>query len=134
MKKLLFAAVVAASAAGCVSLSHTEKQELRFLKANGIDVDHGRGGFDAPNSIATAGLLNVLPGFGNFYLMFGRGNDSIQGVYGILNLLLWPISIVWGAPQAAIDANTLNERELLYFYHYEKAGKSEMQRSGLRFE
>ena len=135
MKRLLFASVAIMTATtGCVSLSYTEKQELRYLEANGIDVDHGRGGFDAPNSVTAAGLLNVLPGFGNFYLMFGRGNDGVQGVYGVLNLLLWPISIVWGAPQAAIDAHTLNQRELLYFYHYEKSGRTEMQRSGLKFD
>ena len=114
---------LAAASAGCVSLSYVEKRELRELKSKGIDVDHGAGGFDAPNSIAAAGLLNVLPGFGNFYLAFGRGNDSVQGVYGIINLLLWPFSVIWGAPQAAIDAHTLNQRELLYFYHYEMPEK-----------
>lgn len=114
---------LAAASAGCVSLSYVEKRELRELKSKGMDVDHGAGGFDAPNSIAAAGLLNVLPGFGNFYLAFGRGNDSVQSVYGIINLLLWPTSIIWGAPQAAIDAHTLNQRELLYFYHYEMSDK-----------
>lgn len=127
MKKLLIAMAFAVASAGCVSLSYVEKRELRELKAKGIDVDHGAGGFDAPNSIAAAGLLNVLPGFGNFYLAIGRGNDSVQGVYGIVNLLLWPYSIIWGAPQAAIDAHTLNQRELLYFYHYEMSAKDKAE-------
>ena len=127
-------AALAFAVSGCVSLSYTEKHEIRYLEANGIDTEHGRGGFDAPNSIVAAAALNVLPGFGNFYLAFGRGNDPVQGVYGVLNLLFWPISIVWGAPQAGIDADTLNQREMLYFYHYEKPGKEEMLKSGLKFE
>lgn len=127
MKRILVAMMLTAASAGCVSLSYVEKRELRELKAKGIDIDHGAGGFDAPNSIAAAGLLNVLPGIGNFYLACGRGNDSVQGVYGIINLLLWPYSVIWGAPQAAIDAHTLNQRELLYFYHYEMPTESKTE-------
>jgi hypothetical protein len=132
--KLVVVFMLASTMVGCISLSYTEKNELKYLKSNGIDTAHARGGYDTPNSVWGAGLLNILPGFGNFYLAFGRGNDPVQGIYGVFNLLFWPISIVWAAPQGAIDAHTLNEREMLYFYHYEKAGKEEMQRSGLQFE
>ena len=134
MKKLLFAVVLGAVASGCLSLSYQEKREYRYLQANGIDIDHAPGGFEAPNSAAIAGGLNILPGFGNFYLAMGRGNDSPQAVYGVINLLFWPLSIVWGAPQAAIDANSLNQREMLYFYRYEPDGKKVMESRGLRFE
>ena len=133
MKKLLVIGLALAMT-GCVSLSYVEKNELQYLSANGIDIDHAPGGFDAPNSVVVAGVLNILPGIGNFYLAFGRGNDSVQGVYGILNFLFWPWSIVWGAPQAAVDANTLNQREMLYFYHYNRYGKEELQRRGLELK
>ena len=133
MKKLLVIGLALAMS-GCVSLSYHERNEIQYLAANGIDVNHGSGGFEAPNSIVLAGVLNVLPGFGNFYLALGQGGDGIQGVYGVVNLLFWPLSIVWGAPQAAIDANSLNKREMLYFYRYNQYGIEELQRRGLELK
>lgn len=59
-------------------------------------------------------------GFGNFYLASGNGADSSHWLYGLLNLLTWPLSILWGVPEAAIDANRINEREMIYYYRYEK--------------
>lgn len=131
MKKLLLVAGFGLAVSGCVSLCYQERHDLEYLRANGIDVNHGRGGYEPPNSVVCAGALNLLPGFGNFYLAFGRGNDPVQGVFGFVNLLFWPISIVWAAPQAAVDAHTLNEREMLYFYRYDKCGKEELQRRNL---
>ena len=119
---------------GCVSLSYREQNEYNYLVRNDITLSHPVGSFKMPNSAWTAGLLNVLPGLGNFYLAFGDGNDPIQGAYGVINLLFWPISIVWGAPQAAIDAHTLNKREMLYYYHYDKGGKAAIEARGLKFE
>jgi hypothetical protein len=81
-----------------------------------------------------AGLLNVLPGFGNFYLAVGHGNDSVQCVYGLANIWFWPISIVWAAPQGAIDAGTLNEREMLYYYRYNDYGKKALEERGLKLD
>ena len=119
---------------GCVSLSQREKNNYAMLKANDVTLAKPIGGFDPPNSVVAAGCLNILPGFGNFYLALGDGSDPVQGVYGIVNLLFWPISIVWSAPQAAIDANTLNKREMIYYYQYDKDGKRSMEERGIRFE
>ena len=52
-------------------------------------------------------------------------------LYGFLNLLTWPLSIIWGIPEAAIDANTINERELVYFYTYDESGKQSLRNRGL---
>ena len=119
---------------GCVSLSHRDRNEYAMLERNNVSLAHPIGGFEAPNSVWIAGLLNILPGIGNLYLAIGDGNEPIQGVYCVLNLLLWPSSIIWGAPQAAIDAHTLNKREMLYYYHYDKDGKKAMEDRGLKFE
>ena len=119
---------------GCVSLSQRERNEYQMLKRNDVSLAHPIGGFEAPNSVWGAGLLNILPGFGNFYLAVGDGSDPVQGAYGVVNLLFWPISIIWGAPQAAIDANTLNKRDMLYYYYYDKDGKKAMEDRGLKFE
>ena len=118
----------------CVSLTYRERNEYNYLVRNDITLSHPVGYFEEPNSVWKAGLLNVRPGVGNFYLAFGDGSDPVQGVYGVINLLFWPFSIVWGAPQAAIDAHTLNKREMLYYYHYDKDGKAAIEDRGLKFE
>jgi hypothetical protein len=136
MKKVMVVIMIGMMAAlsGCVSLTYQEKQNLAMLKHNGITVDRPIGGFEEPNSRLAAGLLNVLPGFGNFYLAVGHGNDSVQCVYGLANIWFWPISIVWAAPQGAIDAGTLNEREMLYYYRYNDYGKKALEERGLKLD
>jgi hypothetical protein len=119
---------------GCVSLTYQEKQNLAMLKQNGISVDRAIGGFEEPNSRLVAGLLNILPGVGNFYLALGHGNDSDQFIYGFANILLWPSSIVWAVPQGAIDAGALNEREMLYHYRYNEYGKKALKERGLKLD
>lgn len=38
--------------------------------------------------------------------------------------LLFPVvSVVWGIPEAAIDAETINERELVYYYTFDEGLK-----------
>lgn len=48
----------------------------------------------------TAAVLNVLPGIGDFY----NGNIG----YGIGNLLLWPLSILWAPVGGASGAEEVN--------------------------
>ena len=74
--------------------------------------------------------MNILPGFGNFYLAVGNGGDSSYYLYGALNLLFWPISVLWGIPEATIDANRINERELIYYYTFEEGGKEALREKG----
>ena len=104
----------------CTSLTRHEQNELRRLQTEGITIDNPRADWDKPASPAAAGALNLLPGFGNFYLAMGNAGQSEHYVYGVLNLLFWPISVVWGVPEAAIDANNINKRELVYYYTYDK--------------
>ena len=47
-----------------------------------------------------------------------------------LNLLTWPISVVWGIPEAAVDANRINERELIYYYTFNPAGQEALRAKG----
>lgn len=103
---------------GCTSLTFQEKQELAALQYRGVTVDRAPGGWEQPASPLAAGLLNLLPGFGNFYLASGAAADSSHWMYGFGNLLLWPISILWGVPEAAIDAGNINKRDMLNFYKY----------------
>ena len=119
---------------GCTSLTRQEKIQLQHLKAQGITVDKPLGNYEKPASVAGAAALNLLPGVGNFYLGSGQAAESDHWLYGFLNLLTWPVSIVWGIPEAAIDANAINKREMLYYYQYDKMGKEELKRAGLTLE
>lgn len=129
MQKTLFLAA-SLLLASCTSLTHQERNTLRSLQAQGITVNKPVGNWEAPASPAGAGALNLLPGFGNFYLASGNAGDSGQYLYGFLNLLTWPVSVLWGIPEAAIDAGTINERELIYFYTFDESGKIALKNKG----
>lgn len=131
MKKFYSLILAMALLSGCSSLSYTEKTAVRSLKSQGITVEKPVGPWEAPASVGAAGGLNLLPGVGNFYLASGEGAEKSHYLYGFLNLLTWPLSIVWGIPEAAIDANTINERELVYFYTYDESGKQSLRNRGL---
>ncbi|MFH1492503.1 MAG: hypothetical protein ABIE81_04110 [Candidatus Omnitrophota bacterium] len=92
---------------GCVSIRTYEKQQYRDLeyklKALGLEPEKSK-------DPTMAAVLNILPGFGNLYL-------EQWGPF-IGNLLFWPLSVVWGVPQAAIDAKSINIQETLYFYNF----------------
>lgn len=109
-----------------------KKNTLRSLKAQGITTEKPLGYWEPPANPVGAGSLNLLPGFGNFYLASGNGANSSQYLYGFLNLITWPISVLWGIPEAAVDANRINERELIYFYTFEESGKEALAQKGYK--
>lgn len=111
MKKLLTLLTVLLLS-GCCSLTHQEQRQLRELRAKGITVERSQADWEAPASPLAAGLWGILPGG-------GEGGDSSQYLYGFLNLLTWPLSVLWEIPQSIIDAGTINKRELIYYYTYE---------------
>ncbi len=99
-------------------MSRVDRNFYRQIEDVGLDVDMGK-----VKDPAAAGCLNILPGIGNFYLATGTDQGS-QVLYGVLNLLSWPLSIVWGIPQAAIDAETINKLETVYYYRFDPAGQA----------
>ncbi len=115
MKNFISTIILLLSLSACTHLTAYEREFSRQLAAKNITVDRPCGVWEAPANPAAAGALNLLPGFGNFYLASGNGADNSQYLVGFANLLLWPWSIFWGVPEAAIDAGTLNQRELNYF-------------------
>ena len=106
---------------GCVSLSRTDKENLRTIRDAGLGITD-----ESVKSPLAAGFLNVLPGVGNFYLSYGT-EEPEQVLVGFINLLFWPVSILWGIPEAAVDANTLNKRETIYYYYRTDAGREKLQ-------
>jgi len=93
-------------------MSRTEKDIWRGLKEEGVEVE-------VVKHPAVAGALNLLPGVGNFYLASGT-EETDQWLYGFLNLLCWPASVVWGVPAAVIDANTINKKETVWYSGYRR--------------
>lgn len=100
---------------GCSSLNPAEQQQVMKLKNLGIQEDSL-----GTKSPVAAGVLNLLPGGGNFYL--GQTGPAIG------NLLFWPISPIWGVPQAIMDAKTINTKETIAYYNYNPEGKKEITR------
>ena len=129
MKKILLFVICTVMLSGCTSLTRQEHMQLRELQAQGVTVDKPVGNFEKPASGVAAGALNLLPGIGNFYLGTGNAAESSHVLYGVLNLLTWPLSILWGVPEAAIDADNINKREMLYYYTYDEQGKQALKKA-----
>ena len=102
---------------GCIGLDSSQRAELEDLETRHISCDEPPVGFEPPNSQTVAGLLNVLPGLGSYYIASGTGGRPWHYLWGTANLLLWPISIVWAAPEGYIDAGRINQLELLEYCH-----------------
>ena len=125
MRKLLLtlaAVTICAMTASCTHVGRYEQIELIELKhKHGISVENPQTElWEPPKSPVLAAVLNILPGVGNFYLC---NAESTHCAYGALNLLLWPLSVLWAIPDGAISANAINEKDLLHFYKYNNKGK-----------
>ncbi len=107
MKRLPLVVIAGLLLQGCSSMASYEKVKYTELK-------HELDQYGLPQTEekepVMAVVLNLLPGFGNAYL-------EQWGPF-VGNLLFWPLSVVWGVPQAYIDANTINKKETLYFYEF----------------
>ncbi|MCO6059743.1 hypothetical protein NG726_24150 [Pseudomonas sp. MOB-449] len=91
-KLTLLAGFVVASA-GCASgLNSQQKTELRNFESRGLSVSE--------KNPAAGAALGLLPGGGSFY---GRE----YGI-GAVNLLLWPISILWDPVSGHNAAESIN--------------------------
>jgi hypothetical protein len=90
-------------ASGCASLNSTQRSELQAMRRAGVSVEEKK-----PILAAT---LGVLPGGGSFY--------TRQWGLGVVDVLLWPSSILWdpvagyqGAEAINYDASRAYAKEL----------------------
>lgn len=89
----LMAAMFIVLTTGCASgLNSVQESELAGYKANNLAVQEKSPGAGA--------ALGLLPGGGSFY---GRSYG-----YGVVNLLLWPISILWDPVSGYNAAESIN--------------------------
>ncbi len=88
--RMLFAVTAMSLITGCASgLNSYQKAELDHYEAKGLVIEEKSPGAGA--------ALGLLPGGGSFY---GRS----YGI-GVVNLLFWPVSILWD-PVSGYDAAT----------------------------
>lgn len=132
MKKFIFIAIYVYLLCGCSTLTYQERNTLVQLEKHGITIDRPVGNWQKPADPGIAGMLNILPGCGNFYLATGNGADSSHYLYGAMNLLFWPVSIIWGIPEAMKDANIINQRELVYYYTFDEIGIEDLKQRGYK--
>lgn len=93
MKKLMLVAAMTALVAGCATpLSSAQKRDMNFYQSKGLVVEE--------KNPATAAGLGLLPGVGSFYVReYGAG---------VVNLLLWPASVLWDPVSGYDGANAIN--------------------------
>src|SRR5574344_946882 len=88
---------------GCASkISGGQEKELKSYQAKGLYVEE--------KSVGGAAALGILPGGGSFYTR----NYGL----GIVNLLFWPISVLWDPVSGAWGAESIN-----YYATKEKVDK-----------
>lgn len=121
MRKSALIIIFAFFLGGCASMGSHEKYAYRQIEDVGAPCK-------TVAEPGTAAALNLFPGFGDIYLATGEGaNSSNWGAFA-LDLLLWPISVVWAIPQGAITANEINKIECIGYYTYTAEGKAELER------
>lgn len=110
MKKLHVVFAVGLSCGGCASgVTNIQKQELNNFRAKGY--------YQEEKSVGTAAALGILPGGGSFYTR----NYGL----GVVNLLLWPISVLWDPVSGTNGAESLN-------YAATKANVEKLRRNEIR--
>jgi len=86
----VFAATIVS---GCATpITSGQKQELQAYKAKGLAVEEKNSG--------AAAALGILPGGGSFYVR--------EYGLGVVNLLLWPVSILWDPMSGYQGAQSIN--------------------------
>ncbi|MDR1497503.1 MAG: hypothetical protein LBS59_03695 [Puniceicoccales bacterium] len=110
---------LAIAVAACTQLAPYERQTRDELRGYGIVAPQ------EPTNQAVAGILNLFPGFGSFYLA-AAGNEGSHAVFGVVNLLLWPLSVVWAVPDAVISSGNINDRHLVSYYLLNPEGQNQL--------
>jgi len=103
---LLLVVLITSGCAG--GLNSIQKREYAAFQHDGVLIEE--------KTPALGGVLGILPGFGSFY--------AREPVYGILNLLLWPASVLWDPISGYDGAMTINYD--ITKYHIKKVKEQEI--------
>jgi TM2 domain-containing membrane protein YozV len=91
---------------GCAHMTPAQRDLWSDLVAKGEPVA------SYPNR-ALSGVLSILPGGGQF--------ANGQVATGIVNVIFYPLSVLWGLPSAILDAGTLRKIRSVEAYLQKKA-------------
>jgi len=108
-------------------MSRTDVNDLREIRELGLPMNPE----GVSKDLGLAAFLSLTGIGGNIYLAVGS-DQSAQWAYGFINLLFWPLSVVWAFPQAMIDAHTINKLETLYYYRHNLQGKASLEEARAR--
>ena len=124
MNKLLLLGSTTLLVVGCASVRSESKAKLQEAREYGLPTDKVEN-----VSSGAAGALNILPGFGNIYLECNQDEKTVNWVLFTVSLLTGPFSILWGVPQAAIDADSINKQAMVDYYMFDKNRNSEFEKA-----
>ena len=79
LKKTVWIVALGMMFSGCTPLTSEQKAEYDLMKQENVLVEK--------KDPTTGAVLGILPGFGAFY--------AREPVVGVIDLLLWPASILW---------------------------------------
>ncbi|WP_277052634.1 hypothetical protein [Zestomonas thermotolerans] len=89
IRKLTVLSLAILLTTGCATgLNSAQTTEYRSMEANGLAVQE--------KNPTTGALLGLLPGGGSFY--------AREPAFGVLNLLFWPLSVLWD-PMSGYDGS-----------------------------
>lgn len=109
--KIALLIMLAVVAAGCIQLALSEQEKITELEALGID----------PACVGSKTPVASMAG--NLFFGFGDLENGQAGLF-TLDLLTWPISILW-APWIAYDqAKILNQKETLDYLYATTEGRA----------
>jgi hypothetical protein len=83
---------VVLAGAGCTSLTPAQRAQFAAMKADGVAVE--------ARSPALSAALGILPGCGSFY--------THQWGLGVVDLLVWPYSMLWDPFAGYAGAQVMN--------------------------
>lgn len=106
---------------GCASLRTESAFKLQEAERLGLPTNVVK-----RTNAATAGSLNLLPGVGNIYLACTSDKWYNWLIFPV-NAVTWPLSIAWGVPQTAIDANTVNKEATADYYTLDPQGRARFE-------
>jgi hypothetical protein len=93
---------------GCArGLNSVEKREYAAFEHDGVLIEE--------KNPTVGAVLGILPGFGSFYV----GEPG----YGIINLLFWPVSILWDPVSGYDGSKSINYDITKYQLNKEKEKK-----------
>lgn len=107
--KLMTLTFIFLSCCSCITFTAEENAKIKELQEQGKTC--------TAKSPTKAALFAILPG-GGLYVAGGKDRPSKQqedviAYVSFANWATWPVSMLWAIPQSYIDAERVNNKELL---------------------